>query len=107
MKGMTALVCISDIDLDIIEESMVLFDSSKTVARAKGKELSGLSRFLNSGWGVAMICAVVSLTVLIAIIWAGQRLIVTPPTRVPMPKDCAADKYPPTGKASGFLRSIS
>ena len=80
MKGMTALVCISDIDLDIIEESMVLFDSSKTVARAKGKELSGLSRFLNSGWGVAMICAVVSLTVLIAIIWAGQRPIVTPPT---------------------------
>ena len=32
-----------------------------------------LSRFFNSGWGVAVICAVVSLSVLGGIIWAGQR----------------------------------
>ena len=39
-----------------------------------------LSRFFNSGWGVAVICAVVSLSVLGGIIWAGQR----PPVGGPM-----------------------
>ena len=37
-----------------------------------------LSRFFNSGWGVAVICAVVSLSVLGGIVWAGQRPTVPP-----------------------------
>ena len=39
----------------------------------RDREDSLLYRFFNSGWGVAMICAVVSLSVLGGIIWAGQN----------------------------------
>ena len=39
----------------------------------RDRENSLLYRFFNSGWGVAVICAVVSLSVLGGIIWAGQR----------------------------------
>ena len=39
---------------------------------------SALSRFFGSGWGVAMICAVVSLSVLGGIVWAGQRPVAGP-----------------------------
>ncbi len=80
MKGMTAFACISDIDPELIEESMALFAAPKAMVGAKGRASSVLSRFLNSGWGVAMICAIVSVTVLMAIIWAGQQPAVPPPT---------------------------
>lgn len=75
MKGMTAFACISDIDLELIEESMSLFAAPKAVA----KEPSRLSRFLNSGWGVAMICTLVSVAVLSAMVWAGRQQPVKPP----------------------------
>ena len=62
MKGMTAFACISDIDLDLIEESVVLLERGtpygSITAPRRGRE-SALSRFFGSGWGVAMICAVV------------------------------------------------
>ncbi len=43
-----------------------------TAKPTRNREDSLLYRFFNSGWGVAMICAVVSLSVLGAIIWGGQ-----------------------------------
>ena len=79
MKGITAFSLMSEIDLDIIEESMALVGESKAVVGGRVKEESALSRFLNSGWGVAMICAVVSLAVLIAMIQAGRNAPVKPP----------------------------
>ncbi len=44
-----------------------------TAKPPRDRENSLLYRFFNSGWGVAVICAVVSLSVLGGIIWAGQR----------------------------------
>ena len=79
MKGMTAFVCISDIDLDIIEESMSLFSRAKGTFVRRQRTESPLARFFGSGWGVAIICAVVSLSVLSAIVWAGWRDPVVPP----------------------------
>ena len=46
---------------------------------AREHRVNLLSRFFGSGWGVAVICAVVSLSVLGGIIWAGQRPIVSGP----------------------------
>ena len=40
---------------------------------AREHRVNLLSRFFGSGWGVAVICAVVSLSVLGGIIWAGQN----------------------------------
>ena len=79
MNGLTAFSCMSDVDLDLIEESMKLFSASAAPVAGK-RRYSSLGRFLSSGWGVALICAVVSLSVLSAIIWAGQNPpVVTPP----------------------------
>ena len=79
MKGITAFSLMSEMDLDLIEESMALFGEPKAVAVGRVKGESAFSRFLNSGWGVAMICAAVSLAVLIAIIQAGRNGPVKPP----------------------------
>jgi hypothetical protein len=78
MNGMTAFSCVSDMDLDLIEESMKLFSSSGSPVVGK-RRYGSLGRFLSSGWGVAVICAVVSLSVLAVIIRAGQNPPILPP----------------------------
>ena len=79
MNGMTAFACISDVELDLIEESMEVFGERGTVAVSARRGRSGLARFFSSGWGVAVICAAVSLSVLGGIVWMGQRPAVDPP----------------------------
>ena len=69
MKGMTAFACMSDIREHLIEESLELFEQ-KTAAPVP-KPQSAFSRFINSGWGVAAVCALVSVFVMGGIIWAG------------------------------------
>lgn len=80
MKGLHAFACIGDVDLDLIEESAVLLEATPTMALTKPRrERPALSRFFANGWGVAVLCAVVSISVLSAIIWAGRQGPVTPP----------------------------
>ena len=49
MNGITAFSRMSDIDLDIIEESMALFGEPEAVVGGRVKEESALSRFLKIG----------------------------------------------------------
>ena len=79
MKGMTAFACMSDLDLDLIEESMGLFTPAAVPAVRVRRTGTALSRFFGSGWGVAVICAAVSLSVMVAIVLAGRGGWVTPP----------------------------
>lgn len=71
MKQFVLLDTVGRIDHDLIEESMELFDAD--VLSPVTKTPNAFSRFMNSGWGVAVICAFVSLGVLAGIIWAGQN----------------------------------
>ncbi len=78
MKGQVAFEAITNLRDSLITEAAEIlgFLDEPTPAFAKparDREDSLLYRFFNSGWGVAMICAVVSLSVLGGIIWAGQR----------------------------------
>ena len=78
MTGQVALEAMTNLRDDLITEAAELlgFLDEPTPIAAKptrDREDSLLYRFFNSGWGVAMICAVVSLSVLGGIIWAGQR----------------------------------
>ena len=80
MNGMQAFACISDVDLALIEESMALFEPEAKAGAAVRRRHSGLGQFMSGSWGVALLCAVVSLSVLSAIIWAGRNAPILPPT---------------------------
>lgn len=79
MKGQLAFESITNMRDDLILEAAEKLSLSFPATHRRREKDGGLSRFLNSGWGVAMICALVSLSVLAAIIWAGNR----PPTIKP------------------------
>lgn len=79
MRGQLAFEAIGSLPDDLITEAAgylgFLQGSGGRASAADGRrrEPSVLSRFFESGWGVALVCAVVSLSVLSGIIWAGQR----------------------------------
>lgn len=77
MKNTTVFNAMSMVREDLITESLTFFEV--TYAGDIPKRPSVFSRFINSGWGVAMICAFVSLSVLSAIIWAGNNPPDLPP----------------------------
>ena len=78
MKGQVAFEAMTNLREYFITEAAEMLgftdESSHAITKAprsRGDNL--LTRFMNSGWGVAVICAVVSLSVLGGIVWAGQR----------------------------------
>ena len=78
MTGQVAFEAITNVRDDLITEAAELLgflDEPAPLAAKPPREYREnlFSRFFNSGWGVAVICAVVSLSVLGGIIWAGQR----------------------------------
>lgn len=74
MRGELAFEALTAMRDDLIfETAEKLSLAAPAFTRRREKRAGPLFRFLNSGWGVAMICAIVSLSVLAAIIWAGNR----------------------------------
>ncbi len=71
MNRLSLLDTVGRIDTDLIEESLELFDAD--VLPPVTKTPNAFIRFMNSGWGVAVICAFVGVGVLSGIIWAGQH----------------------------------
>ena len=65
MKGQLAFEAIGALSDDLILESAEAlgFMENSPAAAPRHRRESTLSRFFSSGWGVAMICAVVSLSV--------------------------------------------
>lgn len=92
MKGQVAFEAMSDLDdIFIVEAAEVLGLDEKRKAsagRARRERREGvLSRFFDSSWGVALLCAVVSLGVLAAIIRAGNQPPVPEPIGTDEPTD--------------------
>ena len=78
MTGQVAFEAMNNLRDDLITEAAEILgfldEPAPAFAKPAREHRENLfSRFFNSGWGVAMICAVVSLSVLGGIIWAGQR----------------------------------
>lgn len=71
MKGITAFACISDVDESLIAESLSIFESPY-VAAIKAYRSERRRAFFQSPLWAAMLCAVVSLSVLSVIIMAGN-----------------------------------
>lgn len=78
MRNWVLFEAVGGVRDSLIEESLALFDAK--LLPAVPKRRSPFAAFMSSGWGVAVICAVVSLSVLGGIIWAGQR---DPMTSIP------------------------
>ncbi|MBQ9779669.1 MAG: leucine-rich repeat protein [Clostridia bacterium] len=65
-------------------ETLGFVKGSAVVVKAeRRKGPSAFSRFMNSGWGVAAVCALVAVSVMGGIIWAGQQPGVNPPVVTP------------------------
>ena len=79
MKGQLAFEALGSLPEDLITEAaeylgfMPVAGGRTSAVDSSKRAPSALSRFFESGWGVALICAVVSLSVLSGIVWAGQR----------------------------------
>lgn len=71
MKGITAFACISDVDESLIAESLSIFESPY-VAAIKAYRSERRRAFFQSPLWAAMLCAVVSLSILSVIIMAGN-----------------------------------
>ena len=76
MKGQLAFEALGALPDELIVEAadrLGFWGGNTPAVASRRREKSALSRFLGSGWGVALICAVVSVSVLGGVIWAGQR----------------------------------
>ena len=79
MKNTTVFDAMSMVRDNLITESLSLLETPAAAARPKSPH--AFSRFINSGWGVAVICACVGLAVMAGILLAGQN----PPDMPPAP----------------------
>ena len=83
MKGQVIFEAMTNVRDELITEAAQALGLMGAAPAAKApaakSSSSRLSRFFGSGWGVAVICAAVSLSVLGGIIWAGQRPAGGPP----------------------------
>lgn len=71
MKGITAFACISDVDESLIAESLTLFDTHPYVPTVSYRRERRRAFFQSPAWA-AILCAVVSLSILSAIVMAGN-----------------------------------
>ena len=79
MKGITVFETLTDIREDYIRDAELDACFLTASIHKKERDPSAFSRFMNSGWGVAIVCALVAVSVMGGIIWAGQQPGNTPP----------------------------
>ncbi len=81
MKGITVFETFTDIREDYIRDAELDACFMAAPIRKRERGPSDFSRFMNSGWGVAIICALVAVSVMGGIIWAGFHAGYVPPGR--------------------------
>ncbi len=79
MKGITIFETLTDIREDYIRDAELDTCFLTAPVRKRERGLSAFSRFMSSGWGVAIICALVAVSVMGGIIWAGFNAGDVPP----------------------------
>ncbi len=79
MKGITVFETLTDIREDYIRDAELDACFLTAPVRKRERGPSVFSRFMNSGWGVAIICALVAVSVMGGIIWAGFHAGDVPP----------------------------
>ncbi len=82
MKGITVFETMTDIREDYIRDAELDACFMAAPVRKRERGPSAFSRFMNSGWGVAIICAIVAVSVMGGIIWVGFHAGDLPPAGV-------------------------
>ena len=72
IQGLTISEALGDIRSEYLLEAEEAYFVAITQKRRPSRN-GWLTRFVNSGWGVAIICALVAISVMGGIIWAGNR----------------------------------
>ncbi len=73
VNGLSAFELLSDLDDDLVAEAILPEDGAAAVPRTRGARIwECISDFMSNGRAAAILSAVISLTVLVAIIRAGQ-----------------------------------
>ena len=75
MKGITAFEAIGNLSDTLIMSAALPDDACPVVTSPRP---SAFKRFMNSSWGVAAVCALVAVSVMGGILWAGNRSDPTP-----------------------------
>ena len=78
IQGLTISEALGDIRSEYLLEAEEAYFVAITQKRRPSRN-GWLTRFVNSGWGVAIICALVAVSVMGGIIWAGFRAGDVPP----------------------------
>ena len=111
MKGQVAFEAIGGLSDGLILETAEALGfwedaSPAAVPLPRRRQPSALARFFSTGWGVALLCAVVSLTVLGGVIWAGQRPIVGGPggSEVETPNETETEPYIGTEQTDVWIK---
>ncbi len=81
MKGLTAFEAIGNLNDSLIMSAVI---SEDVIPVATSKRPSAFARWMTSGWGAAAICAIVAVSVMGGIIWAGNRPDPTPGVTSPV-----------------------
>ncbi len=72
-KGFTAYALLGQVADDMVVDTLLPEDRGAGVAPVKKERPRRFMSFLESGWGVAIICALVAVSVMGGIIWAGNQ----------------------------------
>ncbi len=72
-KGFTAYALLGHVADDMVVDTLLPEDRGAGVAPVKKERPRRFMSFLESGWGVAIICALVAVSVMGGIIWAGNQ----------------------------------
>ncbi|MBE6586748.1 MAG: leucine-rich repeat domain-containing protein [Ruminococcaceae bacterium] len=84
MKNTTVFEAMSMVRDSLISESLTLFEAQAPTSRTQ--QPNAFSRFINSGWGVAVICFLVGVSVMTGILWAVSNTSTVTPAGTDAPK---------------------
>ena len=79
-KGFVAYHVLDSVADDLLLDALLPEDKGAVVMSPKKERPRRFFAFIQSGWGVAIVCALVAVSVMVGILWAGNRPgLVTPP----------------------------
>ena len=86
-KGFVAYHVLDSVADDLLLDALLPEDKGGVVMSPKKERPRRFFAFIQSGWGVAIVCALVAVSVMVGILWAGNRPgPVTPPAGTAEPE---------------------